>query len=222
MKIHKAGFSVIAVFLLVLLTINAPLQVYCKIEIVKWIILVISILIIAFVLRFFRVPNRTIEYSDDIVIAPADGKIVAIEDIEEDQFLNKRCKQVSIFMSVWSVHINWFPLLGKVSVSEHFSGRYMAAWLPKSSTENERSVVVLDTPKFGRVLIKQIAGAVARRIITYPKVGDEVKDGDQLGFIRFGSRVDVLLPIDTNINVKLDQMVTGGVTKLAQLKLESK
>lgn len=217
MKIHKAGFGVILVLIIILALINTPLFLLTT-SIAKWIVFGISMGILLFVVRFFRYPNRKVTYADDVVITPADGKIVAVEEIEENDFIGEKRTQVSIFMSVWSVHINWFPMLGTVSVSEHFNGRYMAAWLPKSSTENERSVVVIDNEKHGKILIKQIAGAVARRIITYAKVGDKVKDGDQIGFIRFGSRVDVLLPSTFRINVKIGDMVKGGITKIAEIK----
>lgn len=217
MKIHKAGFGVILVLIIILALINTPLFLLTT-SIAKWIVFGISMGILLFVVRFFRYPNRKVTYADDVVITPADGKIVAVEEIEENDFIGEKRTQVSIFMSVWSVHINWFPMLGTVSVSEHFNGRYMAAWLPKSSTENERSVVVIDNEKHGKILIKQIAGAVARRIITYAKVGDKVKDGDQIGFIRFGSRVDVLLPSTFSINVKIGDMVKGGITKIAEIK----
>ena len=217
MKIHKAGFGVILVLLIILTLINVPLFIFAT-SAIKWVVFSFSMGILLFVLRFFRFPNRKVSYADDIVISPADGKIVAIEEIEETDFIKEKRTQVSIFMSVWSVHINWFPMLGTVEISEHFNGRYMAAWLPKSSTENERSVVVINNEKHGKILIKQIAGAVARRIITYSKVGDKVSDGDQIGFIRFGSRVDVLLPETFNINVKIGDMVKGGISKIAEIK----
>jgi len=217
MKIHKAGFGVILVLLIILTLINVPLFIFAT-SAIKWVVFSFSMGILLFVLRFFRFPNRKVRYADDIVISPADGKIVAIEEIEETDFIKEKRTQVSIFMSVWSVHINWFPMLGTVEISEHFNGRYMAAWLPKSSTENERSVVVINNEKHGKILIKQIAGAVARRIITYSKVGDKVSDGDQIGFIRFGSRVDVLLPETFNINVKIGDMVKGGISKIAEIK----
>lgn len=217
MKIHKAGFGVILVTLLICAAI-LTLQVFFNAH--KLVIYITSgacTLLLLFVLRFFRKPNRKIEISEKQVIAPADGKIVAIEEVEENEFIKDKRIQVSIFMSVWNVHINWLPVLGKVLKSLHFSGRYMAAWLPKSSTENERSVVVIETLNSGKILVKQIAGAVARRIITYAKDNDSINAGDELGFIRFGSRVDVLLPVDSKINVKIEDKVTGGKTLLAEL-----
>lgn len=218
MKLHKAGYDVIFVLLILLLLINAPLQIFQTAVCIKYPVLIASVLLLLFVIRFFRFPNRKVKLTDNTIIAPADGKIVAIEEVHEMEFIHGKRTQVSIFMSVWSVHINWFPILGKVINSEHFSGRYMAAWLPKSSTENERAIVVVETEKYGKILVRQIAGAVARRIITYAKPGDEISSPDHLGFIRFGSRVDVLLPDDFEIQVKIGEMVNGGLTQIAKAK----
>ncbi len=217
MRIHKAGYSVIAVALLISATLMAVLILTKSPVWALSSIGCILFLILAFIFRFFRFPNRNIEFDETMVISPADGTIVTIEEIEENEFIKEKRIQVSIFMSVWSVHINWFPVIGKVIQSLHFDGKYMAAWLPKSSHENERSVVVIDTPKAGKILVKQIAGAVARRIITYAKPDQTCKTGDQLGFIRFGSRVDVLIPVGSKIMVQMNQKVTGGLTLLAKL-----
>ncbi|HAN00908.1 MAG TPA: phosphatidylserine decarboxylase family protein [Marinilabiliales bacterium] len=217
MRIHKAGFSVITVALLISGTLMTVL-VLTKMP--TWVLGgfgLIFFLLLAFIFRFFRFPNRKIEFDETMVVSPADGTIVAIEEVEENEFIKEKRIQISIFMSVWNVHINWYPVVGKILQSIHFDGKYMAAWLPKSSHENERSVVVIDTPKAGKILVKQIAGAVARRIITYAKPELECHAGDQLGFIRFGSRVDVLIPIGSEIKVQLNQKVTGGLTLLAKL-----
>lgn len=217
MKIHKAGFSVIAVAILITAFIMGVLL-FAKPPVwITYTVGVLLFLILAFIFRFFRFPNRKIAFDETMVISPADGTIVVIEEVDETEFIKEKRIQVSIFMSVWSVHINWFPVIGKVLQSLHFDGKYMAAWLPKSSHENERSVVVIETPKAGKILVKQIAGAVARRIITYAKPDQLCKAGDQLGFIRFGSRVDVLLPLGSEIKVSLNQKVTGGMTLLAKL-----
>jgi phosphatidylserine decarboxylase len=156
--------------------------------------------------------------SDNTIISPADGTVVAIEDIEENEFFKEPRTQISVFMSVWSVHINWFPTLGKVMKTEHFSGRYMAAWLPKSSTENERALTMIKPNKAEPIVIRQIAGAVARRIITYTKPDQEIQSLNHLGFIRFGSRVDVLLPKNYKPTVELNQKVKGGLSELAVLE----
>lgn len=217
MKIHKAGIGVILVTVLLVTLILSLLALIRVNAIVFYSFSVVLGLLLLFVLRFFRNPTRKIEFDENQVIVPADGKVVAIEEVYEDEFIKDKRIQVSIFMSVWNVHINWLPTLGNVIQSIHFDGRYMAAWLPKSSTENERAVVVIETKNAGKILVKQIAGALARRIITYSKVNDTIKAGDQLGFIRFGSRVDVLLPLESTIKVKLDDKVKGGITLLAEL-----
>jgi phosphatidylserine decarboxylase len=179
--------------------------------------LVISGLITLFVLRFFRNPNRKIEFNENQVIAPADGKVVTIEEIEQHDFIEGRRIQVSIFMSVWNVHINWVPVTGEIKQVLHFDGKFLVAKAPKSSYLNERSVIVIQPKNAPAILVKQIAGAVARRIITYVKPGVMANAGDQLGFIRFGSRVDVLLPLEYKVKVNIGQKVTGGKTLLAEL-----
>ncbi|MFA6403800.1 MAG: phosphatidylserine decarboxylase family protein [Salinivirgaceae bacterium] len=216
MRIHKAGFSVITTVILLFSFIMAIFVYTASIAII-YISGFIFLTLLIFIFRFFRFPNRTIQFNQNQVISPADGTIVVIEEVEETDFIKEKRIQISIFMSVWNVHINWFPVIGTVIQSLHFNGRFMAARLPKSSHENERSVVVIETKNAGKVMVKQIAGAVARRIITYTKPEQTIKAGDQLGFIRFGSRVDVLLPVDSKIHVKLNQKVTGGLTLLADL-----
>jgi len=217
MRIHKAGISVILVTILFITLVLTILFATGTHHVVFYTVGLLLSLLLLFVLRFFRNPKRRIEISENQVIAPSDGKVVAIEEVTENEFIKDKRIQVSIFMSVWNVHINWLPVLGKVVQSLHFNGRYMAAWLPKSSTENERSVVIIESKNAGKIMVKQIAGAVARRIITYAKEGDSISAGDQLGFIRFGSRVDVLLPVNSVIKVKLNDKVTGGITLLAEL-----
>ncbi|PKP11749.1 MAG: phosphatidylserine decarboxylase family protein [Bacteroidetes bacterium HGW-Bacteroidetes-4] len=217
MKIHKAGYSIILVAFLLFSSLIALLVYTNARAIVFYPLLTFFILLFAFVIRFFRKPKRNIQFNEKEVFAPADGTIVTIEEVEETEFIKEKCIQVSIFMSVWNVHINWFPVIGKIIQLLHFDGRYMAAWLPKSSHENERSVVVIETVNSGKILVKQIAGALARRIITYAKPNDACQAGQELGFIRFGSRVDILLPLGSTIHVNLDQKVTGGLTKIADL-----
>lgn len=216
MRTHKAGFSVITVVILLFTVIMAVLVYTASIAVIN-ISGFIFIALLIFIFRFFRFPNRTIQFNQNQVISPADGTIVVIEEVEETEFIKEKRIQISIFMSVWNVHINWFPVIGTVIQSIHFNGRFMAARLPKSSHENERSVVVIETENAGKVMVKQIAGTVARRIITYAKPEQTIIAGDQLGFIRFGSRVDVLLPVGSKIHVNLNQKVTGGLTLLADL-----
>jgi len=216
MRIHKAGFSVILVCLILLVGLNTLIEYETSSSLTLSVSLIISSLIFLFVVRFFRHPARNIQFSEGQVMAPADGQIVVIEEVEEDEFIHEKRIQISIFMSVWNVHINWLPMLGEVRQVLHFDGNYKAAWLPKASHENERSIIVIKPGFSGVVLIRQIAGALARRIITYSKPGQLIKPGEQLGFIRFGSRVDVLLPLDFEIKVELNQKVKGGITLLAE------
>jgi len=156
---------------------------------------------------------------DDSVVAPADGKIVAIEEVFEPEYFKDNRLQVSIFMSVFNVHANWFPVSGKVKMTKHHKGRFMAAWLPKSSTENERSTVIIEREDGTEILVRQVAGAMARRIVTYPDVGDVAHIDEHFGFIKFGSRVDVYLPVGTQVNVEMDQIVRGNQTVIALLPL---
>jgi phosphatidylserine decarboxylase len=175
------------------------------------------------VVNFFRSPKRF--YPEDqlnAVVSSADGKVVACEEVFEDEFLHERVMQVSVFMSIFNVHANWFPVNGEVVYSKHHDGRFMAAYLPKSSTENERSTVVIKTPAGQQVLVRQVAGAMARRIVTYATPGVEASVEDHMGFIKFGSRVDIYLPLGTDIFVKIGDKTVGGVTTIGRLKPDKK
>ena len=174
-------------------------------------------LILIFVMRFFRVPVRSTTFDEQYFYSPADGKIVVIEKTFENEFLREERIQVSIFMSVWDVHINFFPFSGKVIYRKHHHGKYLIAHNPKSSVLNERVSVVLENNNKVRFLMRQIAGIVARRIINYATPGETFKAGDQLGFIKFGSRVDIFFPVGTEILVKSGEQVTGGVTRVARI-----
>ena len=183
-----------------------------------YIVATISTILFLLILNFFRSPFRRFPYdSEGLVIAPADGTIVAIEEVMENEILHRQCLQISIFMSVFNVHANWFPVNGTVKHVSHNNGRFMAAYLPKSSTENERSAVVITTKNGVDVLARQIAGALARRIVTYAKVGEKCHVDEQMGFIKFGSRVDVYLPVGTEVLIEMDQKVTGNQTPIARL-----
>lgn len=174
------------------------------------------------VVNFFRSPKRQFKGNpENVVVASADGKVVALEETFEDEFLHCKAIQLSVFMSVFNVHANWFPVDGEVIYSKHHSGRFMAAYLPKSSTENERSTVVIRTPDGKLVLVRQIAGAMARRIVTYAHPGVEASIQDHMGFIKFGSRVDIYLPTDTEIYVKIGDKTVGGVTEVGRLSSKS-
>ncbi|WP_430814174.1 phosphatidylserine decarboxylase family protein [Carboxylicivirga sp. RSCT41] len=217
MTIHKEGFGTIIVVLAFLLAVNTGIYFLAGIELTKFTTLA-SFIIFALVLNFFRNPKRDALIQDGAIIAPADGKIVAIEEVEEDEYLKTKCLQVSIFMSVFNVHINWFPIKGIVKYFRHHNGRFMAAYLPKSSTENERTTVVIENDKGTQILVRQVAGAMARRIVCYAKEETNISQGQQMGFIKFGSRVDLYLPLDTRVDVKLEQKVTGRQTILGWFK----
>ena len=179
----------------------------------------LSLVLFLLTVNFFRSPRRIfMGEREGVVVAPADGTVVVVEEVEENDVLHARAIQVSIFMSIFYVHANWFPIDGEVLQVEHQSGRFMAAYLPKSSTENERSTMLLLARNGAKVLVRQIAGAIARRIGTYPEAGDEASIDYHFGFIKFGSRVDVYLPIGTEIKVSRGDKTTGGVTEIARLK----
>lgn len=174
-------------------------------------------LLFLFLLRFFRFPNRNLPTDEGVVFAPADGTVVAIEKTFEGEYFKDERIQVSIFMSVWNVHINWYPIKGAVDYFRHHHGKFLVAWHPKSSTENERTTVVLNNGK-AQILLRQIAGFLARRIVCYANEGEGIQQNQQMGFIKFGSRVDLYFPIGTEINVKLNEKTVGGTTVIAKLK----
>ena len=218
--IHKEGRRFLLILLVSIVVINILVCVLlvdsCP-DLTKYIIGV-SALVFLFFLNFFRNPNRVFEgFEEGMILAPADGKIVVIEPTEEEEYLKEKRIQVSIFMSVFNVHANWYPTHGKIVCYAYNHGRFLAANLPKSSAENERSTVIIETPLKTRILVRQIAGALARRIVTYAKEGDECVVNSQLGFIKFGSRVDLFLPLDAEILVKMKQNVRGNKTVIAKL-----
>jgi phosphatidylserine decarboxylase len=219
-KIHKEGRLIIGSLVLILLLLN--LFVYTKFE--SWAFIaniVISAFLLFFFAYFFRNPPRKVKIDDpSLVVAPADGTIVVVEPVDELEYFGEKRIQVSIFMSVFNVHANWYPVRGKVLKSVHHSGRHMAAFLPKSSTENERSTVVIETPSKTQILVRQIAGALARRIVTYAHAGKECHLNEHLGFIKFGSRVDLYFPMDTEIFVQVGDSTTGNETIIARLNEE--
>jgi len=181
-----------------------------------WIIFFVTIGLLLFLISFFRIPNRLLTLSDGVIVAPADGKVVVIEEVVDPEYFNDKRLQVSIFMSPANVHVNRIPLSGEVVYNKYHKGKYLVAWHPKSSTENERHSVVIKNGQH-EILVKQIAGALAKRIVNYLQVGQKVSQTAEMGFIKFGSRVDLLLPVNTKINVSLNQVVKGGVTVIATL-----
>ena len=218
MKVHKEGTGLLLTLFTVLFVVNVALYHTVGKGVLFYSVATVSTILFLLILNFFRSPFRRFPYdSEGLVIAPADGTIVAIEDVMENEILHRKCLQISIFMSVFNVHANWFPVNGTVKHVSHNNGRFMAAYLPKSSTENERSAVVITTKNGVDVLARQIAGALARRIVTYAKVGEKCHVDEQMGFIKFGSRVDVYLPVGTEVLIEMDQKVTGNQTPIARL-----
>ncbi len=219
MTIHKEGYTSIALSILFIFIINAigSYYNYADSSALKWLIYIFSFALFVIVLQFFRNPKRKFTQGDNLIICPADGKVVVIEETVEHEYFKDKRLQVSIFMSPVNVHINRNPISGLVKFFKYHPGKYLAAWNPKSSTENERTTVVVEHQNGTPILFRQIAGALARRIVWYVKEQDQVKQNEQFGFIKFGSRVDLFLPIGTKINVTLDQKVKGGVTVLGEL-----
>lgn len=221
MKVHHEGRNILVITFLALFLINGALIYLYGKCVFTYLILGVSIVAFLAVLNFFRSPHRRfLGDSENSVVASADGRIVAIEEVFEPEYFKDNRLQVSIFMSVFNVHANWFPINGTVKIAKHHKGRFMAAYLPKSSTENERSTVVIEREDGVQVLVRQIAGALARRIVTYPEVGEVGHIDDHFGFIKFGSRVDIYLPVGTKVLVEMNQNVTGNQTIIAELPLQ--
>ncbi len=218
-RIHKEGVRPLFFILLALTAINVIVDwlIPDNLSLISNILLAASIIFYGLVLQFFRNPDRHLQADDNQVIAPADGKVVYIEEVNEEEYFKGKRKQVSIFMSPLNVHVNRYPTAGKVTYAKHHNGKYLVAWHPKASTLNERTTVVVQNNQLGEVMYRQIAGAVARRIIMYAKPNMMVKQGADSGFIKFGSRVDIFLPVDMPIHVKIDDIVRGGETVIAAL-----
>jgi len=216
MTIHKEGYKTIAISTILFGVINVVSFYFLSssIPILSWIIFIGTLGLLLFMISFFRIPKRVHTLREDAIIAPADGKVVAIEEVQADEYFTDRRIQVSIFMSPLNVHVNRNPVNGEVAYSQYHKGKYLVAWHPKSSTENERHSVAYR--KDGKeILVKQIAGALAKRIVNYLHTGQQVKQGEEMGFIKFGSRVDLLLPLDARIHVKIGDKPQGGVTVVA-------
>ncbi len=217
MKIHKEGYSTIILVLGLTCLFDLYLfQIHTQ-PILFWIIVALTFIFVAGITAFFRIPDREFIRTANGLIAPADGQIVVIEDVEENEYLHCNCKQISIFMSPFNVHVNRYPIDGKVLVSDHQDGVKLPAFNPKSSTKNERTSILMDTA-CGQILCRQIAGALARRIVTYAEADADARQKQELGFIKFGSRVDLFIPCDMNVEVSLNQKVKGGQTLIATKK----
>ena len=223
MKIHKAGHILLFKAFVLFAFINVLVYAFIPNIIVFRAVLIVSSILYLLMVNFFRFPNRHIIIKDNTILAPADGKIVVIEETFEPEYLKKQCIQVSIFMNIFNVHINWFPVNGIIKFFKYHPGRYMAAYLPKSSTENERTTIAIETTNGQEIVMRQIAGAMAKRIVSYAPVGGVARQDEHAGFIKFGSRVDLYLPLGTEIDVKLGQKVTGSQTLIGTFqKPESK
>lgn len=218
-KIHREGRNILIVLFLTLLIINGLLYRFCPIHLLNIILLIASVLLFVLVLNFFRSPRRHFPGEQhNAVVAPADGTVVVTEEVYENEYFHDKRLQVSIFMNLVNVHANWTPVNGTVTHVSHQNGRYMAAWLPKSSTENERSTIVIKAENGQEILMRQIAGALARRIVTYAEPGENCQIDEHIGFIKFGSRVDLFLPLDSEILVKLNDKTVGNQTQVARLR----
>jgi len=213
---HKEGFVIIRNTLIGLLTLNAAAW-YLAEGFNLWVNLLVfaSSVLLVLILQFFRNPKRNTQENPNHIIAPADGKVVVIEEVTEHEYFEDKRIQVSIFMSPLNVHVNRYPITGEVKYAKYHPGKFLVAWHPKSSIENERTTVVVENKTTGPILFRQIAGALARRIVMYSKKYDQAKQGEDMGFIKFGSRIDIFLPLDAKINTKLNNAVRGGETVIA-------
>lgn len=218
-RIHREGRNPIIGLVLLLFIVNVIVYMSVSSHWALGVSLTITSILLVFVTYFFRNPVRVLEIDDpNFVIAPADGRVVVIEPTEENEYFHEKRLQVSIFMSPFNVHANWYPIEGTILVSSHQKGRHKGAWLPKSSTENERSLVVIETPSKMQIAVRQVAGAMARRIVTYAKVGKQCHRNTHLGFIKLGSRVDMYLPLNTEMFVDVGDSVRGNETIIARLQ----
>jgi len=213
---HKEGFSLIILFFVVITTDVIMLEVLLDdSSYLKLILQTLSLIIFVFILWFFRNPKRDIIKNTELILSPADGKIISIKEVYEQEYFKEKKIQISIFLSPLDIHVNRYPVSGKILYSKYHKGKYLVAWHPKSSEKNERTTVVIENKKFGKIMYRQIAGAVARRIVNYAKVDTYVEQGDDSGFIKFGSRVDIFLSKDCELKVNVGDRVKGGITVIA-------
>ena len=213
---HKEGHNIIAISFILIALVNVISRNFIDNSTINYTIGILTIVILVLILQFFRNPKRVAIIDDNIISSPVDGKVVAIEKVFEKEYFKDERIQISIFMSPINVHVTRYALSGKVNFSKYHPGKYLVAWHPKSSEKNERTTVVVENKVFGEVLYRQIAGALARRIVNYAKVGETVLQGTDAGFIKFGSRVDLFLPLDSKIKVEIDQIVKGAENIIAE------
>ncbi|MFO7978072.1 MAG: phosphatidylserine decarboxylase family protein [Bacteroidales bacterium] len=217
MKIHREGYNSIAVMTLFVALVVMLLNVFYPQQTLRHYVLYGLLVVLAvMIVQFFRSPNRNIVRDDAHVLCPADGEIVVVEEVQEQEYFHKRMKLVSIFMSPLNVHLNRYPVSGKVNYMKYHPGKFLVAWHPKSSELNERNSIALETPQGDQLLIRQVAGAVARRIVCYSQQDMQVSQGEELGFIKFGSRVDLYLPLDAEVQIRVGEKVKGGETVIAR------
>lgn len=220
MKLHHEGRSELTILFIILFIVNGCINYFWDRSLLAYIVFGLSIALFLIVINFYRSPYRRFQGDmDNSVVSPADGEIVAIEEVFEPEYFKDKRLQVSVFMSPLNVHANWFPVNGIVTLKRHHKGRFQAAYLPKSSTDNERSTVVIKRKDGIEILVRQVAGAMAKRIVTYPEVGEDAHIDEHMGFIKLGSRVDLYLPLNTNILVTLNEKVRGNQTVIANLPL---
>lgn len=217
MTIHREGYKSISIAAVIFIIINLLTFNFLSpsLPVIAWLIFGITLFLLLFIISFFRIPKRSTPVNEQFIYSPCDGKVVVIEEVKDQEYFKDKRIQLSVFMSPANVHVNLNPIAGEVKYSQYHKGKYLVAWHPKSSTENERHSVVLSNQRT-TILVKQIAGALAKRIVNYLQPSQKVEQGGELGFIKFGSRVDLLLPIGTKINVKLGDKVKAGVTVLAE------
>ncbi len=220
MQLHKEGYRIIAWSFLVIVVLNYFFHTHYKLFWLNSIISILSLIAFMLIVYFFRFPKRHVKAAPNEVVAPVDGKVVVIEEVFEPEFFKDKRLQISIFMSPLNVHATRYPVSGKVIYSKYYKGKHLVAWHPKSSELNERTTIVVDNPLIGPVMFRQIAGAVARRIENYSKVGDIVEQGADAGFIKFGSRVDVFLPLNTEVEVVIGDKTRGGETIIARVLVD--
>ena len=213
---HKEGFRIITITFLVVVAVVISADHFISSLWISKGIQIVALVFMILVLQFFRNPKRTALESETKIIAPADGKIVIIDEVQEPEYFQDKRLQISIFMSPLNVHVTRYPATGEIKFSKYHPGNYLVAWHPKSSLLNERTTVVIEHPTYGFILYRQIAGALARRIVNYAKVGDKAVQGHDAGFIKFGSRIDLFLPIGTPLSVGLNERVKGGITIISE------
>ncbi len=218
-KIHSEGINILIILLLIMVVINLSAWMFIRPAAIPLAFAIISAVFYLLVVNFFRSPRRTFHGDrHNVVVSSVDGTVVALEEVFEPEVLRRKVRMLSVFMTVFNVHANWFPIDGEVLMVRHHRGRFLSAYLPKASTDNERSTVLIRATNGQEIVVRQIAGAVARRIVTYAEPGDKADINDHMGFIKFGSRVDIYLPLDAEIFVKIGDKTTGGVTEVARLR----